>query len=109
MNALSTVVVSLMAAVFGAALAWADDVPSPRVDARQDRQQERIQDGVASGQLTAPETRQLKRQQRRIKRTERRREADGNLGPRDEAALERKQDRASRHINRLEHNARTTK
>jgi hypothetical protein len=105
MNTLSTIAVSIMASVFGASLAWADDVPSPRVDARQDRQQERIEHGVANGQLTAPEARQLQRQQHRITRAEHRREADGTLSPRDKAALERKQDRASRHIHRLKHNA----
>ncbi len=98
---------TLTALLLGSSLVWAEDVPSPRVDARQERQQARIEEGVASGQLTGPEARRLERQQGRIKRAEKRREADGTLSARDKAALERKQDRASRHIYRAKHNART--
>jgi len=100
---------TLTALLFSTSLIWAEDVASPRVDARQDRQQTRIGEGIASGQLTGPEVRQLERQQRRINRAEKRREADGTLSARDKTALERKQDRASRHINRAKHNARTAR
>ena len=107
MNMSTVTAATLTALLLSTSVVWAEDVASPRVDARQENQQDRIKEGVASGQLTGPETRRLERQQHRIARAEKRREADGTLSARDKAALERKQDRASRHIHRAKHNART--
>ncbi len=108
MNNSTMVAATFTALLAGTSLAWAEDVSSPRVDARQDRQQARIIDGLADDELTGVEARHLAREQVRINRTERRLEADGALSARDRAVLEKKQDRASRHIYRTKHNARTS-
>lgn len=74
-----------------------------RVDKRQDRQEQRIENGIASGALTAPETRRLGREQAGIVRAEARAEADGKVTRREAVKLERRQDRASRHIKHAKH------
>jgi len=90
---------------FGATLAEA----GPTLD-REARQQDRIEQGVASGSLTPAETSALERQQSAV---ENQRESalanDGHIGPREAAHLTTAQDRASRHIYRLKHNARFVK
>jgi hypothetical protein len=78
------------------------------VDGRQALQRERIHQGVENGSLTRPETRHLVRQQVRVERSQRRfLRNDGQLGPRERVRLHRMQDRASRHVFRAKHNART--
>jgi len=90
---------------FLATLALAASLPAAagdgsRSEQREQRQQVRIGQGVASGELTVPETRQLARQQRRIDRAQDAAGADGHVGPREAAALERMQDRSSQRIAR---------
>jgi hypothetical protein len=80
---------------------------TPKVDKRQEIQKERITNGVQNGELTRQETRMIAREQRHIRRVERRAEADGIVTGRERARLDRKQDRASRHIARTKHNPRS--
>lgn len=79
---------------------------TPRVDQRQAAQRARIRDGVRCGQLTHAEAMRLRAGQRLVARVERRVEADGRVTWRERARLERLQDRQSRAIWRLKHNAR---
>jgi hypothetical protein len=77
-------------------------------DERRLRQRTRIQAGVGSGSLLRPEARRLRLEQSHIRRAERRMVAnDGRLGSAERARLHRMQSRASRHIFRARHNART--
>lgn len=77
---------------------------TPRADARQGLQRARIHEGRTSGELSRREAAGLNMQQRHIRRSERRIKRDGEVTPREKARLERKQDRASRHIRRARHN-----
>jgi len=81
------------------------EAEASRRDKRQHLQRERIQQGVKSGELTRGEAHRLRRQQRHINRVERRAEADGVVTAREEAKIERKQDRASKNIGFKKHNA----
>jgi hypothetical protein len=80
----------------------------PNIDQREGYQQQRIQRGIDSGALTPGETRYLEREQGRIQAAEQRMEADGHLSPWERQRLNQMQNQASRDINRLEHNNRTT-
>jgi hypothetical protein len=71
---------------------------TPVVDKREQNQKERIKDGVQSGELTKVEAHKLREEQRGVKRTEARAKADGEVTPAERAKLDRKQDRASKHI-----------
>jgi hypothetical protein len=77
---------------------------TPRANARQAAQQGRIQEGKNSGELTNKETAGLRAEQRHIRRSERRAKADGEVTVAEKKRLERKQDRASRHIRRAKNN-----
>jgi hypothetical protein len=77
---------------------------TPRANAREAAQQTRIAQGKQSGELTNGETKALRSEQRHIRRTERRAKADGDVTLREKRKLERKQDRANRHIRRAKHN-----
>ena len=77
---------------------------TPRANTRQVAQQARIQDGKQSGELTQGETNALRAEQRHIRRSERRAKADGEVTVEERRRLERKQDRASRHIRRAKNN-----
>ncbi len=77
---------------------------TPRTNARQAAQQTRIAEGRQSGELTNGETKALRAEQRHIRRTERRAKADGDVTVQERRRLERKQDRANRHIRRAKHN-----
>lgn len=79
---------------------------TPKVDKRQNIQKERIHDGIQNGELTRKETRLLVREQKSVKRTEKKAESDGVVTKRERVILDRKQDRANRHITRAKHNAR---
>jgi hypothetical protein len=81
---------------------------TPVVRERQTNQQKRIGQGVKSGQLTPKETRRLERQQAKIQHDKKMAKADGTVTPRERAKLKREQNRASRRIYRLKHNAKTT-
>ena len=105
---LPTLALCLMALSCGA---WAETAVSPaveqRFDNRQDRQEARIEKGIESGALTPAETRRLGREQARLTRAEARAEADGTVTRREAVVLEKRQDRASRHIARQKHDRQT--
>jgi hypothetical protein len=77
------------------------------VNARQHRQQARIVHGVRSGELTRREAARLEARERHIRREERRYRADGVLGPRERADLNRDLNRTSRSIRRQKHDGQT--
>jgi len=70
-------------------------------------QQSRIEQGVQSGQLTNKEASQLERGQARVDRAEARAGADGHVGAREQARIQRQENAQSRHIFRDKHNNRT--
>jgi hypothetical protein len=76
---------------------------TPVVDAREHNQKERIKDGVQSGELTKVEAHKLRKEQRGVKKAEARAKADGEVTPAERAKLDRKQDRASKHIAKQKH------
>ena len=97
--------------MFGALLAlglMTGGAQAQTVDQRHRDQQERIANGVASGRLTPGETRRVERQQGSIDRQENRMRArdGGHLTATDRARLRTRENRASRHICRVEHNCR---
>ena len=97
------IAVAILAALgVGAGTAAAD-----RIDRREARQHARIVDGIHSGRLTRVEAARLRAGQRHVHRAERRIERDGVVTLRERARLERMQDRQSRVIHRLKHNARS--
>ena len=79
-----------------------------RIGQRRENQQDRIAQGIKSGSLTAGETARLEGQQRRInRRTQDMREDNGgHLDRAQRRAVNRQQNRASRHIYRAKHNGR---
>ena len=77
-----------------------------RVDRREARQNERIRQGVASGQLTPNEAARLQANQRRVRRMERLAKADGVVTQVEYVLLRQAQNRQSREIFGLKHNAR---
>jgi hypothetical protein len=68
-------------------------------------QEKRIQQGMASGQLTHREAARLEAGQARVGRAEARAGADGHVGPREQAAIQQRQDHQSRQIFRQKHDA----
>src|SRR5579883_1819663 len=74
----------------------------------QRRQQHRIANGINSGQLTAGETQRLERREAGISRETRdmREDNGGHLNQAQRRAVNRQQNRASRHIYRAKHNGR---
>jgi len=72
---------------------------------RQVSQKARINQGVRSGELTRKETAGLKAQQRHINRTKRQAKADGVVTRKEKREINRKQNRASRNINRQKNDA----
>ena len=78
------------------------------IGARQANQQRRIEQGVHSGELTPRETRHLERGEARLgyRKDMMRARDDGRLTRRDRIALNRQENRLSRHIYRAKHNAR---
>lgn len=83
--------------------AWAQDA-TPKVDARQKNQHARIHHGKNSGEQTRRETALLRKEQKHIRRAEHRAKADGDVTGVERRKLDRKQDRASRHIRRANNN-----
>jgi hypothetical protein len=73
---------------------------------REARQRARIQQGVRSGELTPGETKKLRNEQGHVEQMREHAVADGKIGPRERVALRRAQNKASRDIYRLKHNAR---
>jgi hypothetical protein len=101
----TVILASAMALVIGN-VARADD-STPRVDRREVHQQQRIAQGVKSGELTPRETVRLEKGEAHIDRMEKRDKADGVITPAERARLTQAQNRESRRIYRLKHNART--
>ena len=85
-----------------AGLAWAG---TPRVDRREARQSARIRQGVASGRLTPREAAHARTGQHRVHAMEWRAKSDGVVTRAERVRIARAQNRQSRHIFRLKHNA----
>jgi hypothetical protein len=98
--------VILFAGVLTSLLASAAVAGTPRVDRREARQHVRIVEGRRSGELTRGEMVRLRAGQRHVRRMERRTGADGVVSRGERRRLENAQDRESRRIYRLKHNAR---
>jgi hypothetical protein len=77
---------------------------TPRADTRQGAQRARIHEGRKEGELTNREASALNSQQRSVRRLERRVKADGEVSTKEKVRIEKKQDRASRHIRRAKSN-----
>lgn len=75
-----------------------------RAQTRQNIQRARIAQGVNSGEVTRRERVGLRMEQRHIHHARRRANADGQVTADEQRRLERKQDRANRHIRRAKHN-----
>lgn len=69
-------------------------------------QQQRIENGERSGALTNREAGSLERGQAHVERREANAAADGHVGAREQARIQRSENRQSRHIARKKHNAR---
>jgi len=96
----------LIAGVLTSLLASAAMAGTYRIDRREARQHVRIVQGRCSGQLTRAEIWRLRGGQRHVYRMERRAGFDGRFSARERWRIERAQDRQSRMIYRLKHNAR---
>ena len=70
-------------------------------------QQDRIKQGVQSGALTNKEASNLERGQARIDRKEARAGADGHIGAREQARIQKAENKQSNKIYREKHNNRT--
>ena len=70
-------------------------------------QQKRIGQGVQSGQLTGHETAKLERGQARVDRAEARAGANGRVGPKEQKAIQARENRQSKRIHRQKHDAQT--
>lgn len=100
------VALATLAALSGPALAQDGQNREHQVDGRQENQQDRIGAGVTSGRLTAGETARLERNQASINRETNRLQSDGHFTRRDQRMINRRQNRQSRAIYRLNHNGR---
>ena len=103
---MKTIGTILLAGVLASLLATAAFAGTARIDRREARQHVRIAEGRRSGELTRGEWLRLRAGQRHVRRMERRAGADGRVGPCERRRIERAQDRQSRAIVRLKHNAR---
>jgi len=97
------VMILIPAFIFATVIAFAQE-RTPRVNTREAVQQTRIAEGRQSGELTRGETKALRSEQRHVRRSERRAKADGDVTVAERRRLDRKQDRANRHIRRAKHN-----
>ncbi len=93
----------LILGVAAGLLSAAVSVPAGTVDARQCEQRARIHRGVRSGELTRLEAARLAAGEAAIRAEERLYRADGYLGPRERADLQRDLSRQSRAIARQAH------
>ncbi|MDX2246747.1 MAG: hypothetical protein SF052_08235 [Bacteroidia bacterium] len=96
--------VALLLFFAGIAFTAAAQTATPNVTQSQAHQTKRIKHGVKSGELTPAETRALAKQQRRINRGKKVAKADGTVTAGERAALNARQNRASRNIYRKKHN-----
>ena len=97
------VLATLMITTAGIAAA---NTATPRVHRRAVNQHARIHQGVRSGRLTPGETARLRMGQHHVHAMAHRAKADGVVTPRERARLWHAQNRQSRHLYRLKHNAR---
>jgi len=72
-------------------------------------QEKRIEQGVQSGTLTNREAGRLERGESRVDRTEARAAADGHVGKREQAAVQRKENHRSEEIFEKKHNGKDRK
>ncbi len=79
---------------------------TPVVTQRQANQRARIRQGVKSGELTPGEAAKLRSEQRSIRAEKQAAKADGKVTPAERRELRHDQNKASRDIYRLKHNAR---
>jgi hypothetical protein len=70
-------------------------------------QQGRIEQGVQSGALTNKEASNLERGQAHVDRAEARAGADGHVGAREQARIQKKETKQSQKVFREKHNTRT--
>ncbi len=75
------------------------------VKAREENQQKRISQGVQSGQLTTNETAKLDKMEDKIEANRQKALADGKVTPKEARKLNREENRTSRKIYQLKHNA----
>ncbi len=75
-----------------------------RADNRERTQHARIHEGRKDGELTNREAAALNSEQHSVRRIERRANADGEVTRREKLRIEKKQDRASRHIRMAKNN-----
>ncbi len=61
-------------------------------------QHKKIHHGVANGELNKRETKRLRKEQKNISKTIKRAKADGVVTKRERHIIDKKQDRAARHI-----------
>lgn len=94
----------IIAIALGLATSVAAQDMTTRAGTRQVNQRARIHDGRTSGEITRREQVALNSTQRHIRRSEREVRADGDVTRIERRKLERKQDRASRHIRRVKYN-----
>jgi len=83
---------------FGAPMAHADNLETPRFDARSERQQQRLEAGAESGQLTEREQRRLGWEQQQLQSMQERLAADGTLTRNERARMQYRQNQASRDL-----------
>ena len=100
--------VAMMLTLLSIAAVAGADPAMPRADRREARQEQRIDQGIKSGQLTRGETRRLDRGEGHIARIEARDKRNGVVTGRERAHLQRVENRQSRRIYRLKHNARVS-
>ncbi len=105
MRMTKAVLVALLIAI--AAGSVISQTQTPVISKREHRQQARIRQGVKSGELTRGEARRLEARERKIRADKKAAKADGKVTPAERRKLNREQNRASRKIYRLKHNART--
>ncbi len=93
-------IVALMVIVF----LTADISHAGRFEKRYSRQENRIEAGIANDEITRREARILRNEQDNICELRERALRDGHMSERERIMLERRQDLASRHIHRFNHN-----
>jgi hypothetical protein len=111
---ITTLLVAALVASSG--LLYAQDTPpttppsgtkTPVVTKRQMNQHQRIKQGVKSGELTKGEARKLHSEEKTIQAEKQMAKADGKVTPAERAKLRKDQNKASKDIYRLKHNAKT--
>lgn len=79
---------------------WAGEVKN-----REENQQDRIAQGVNSGALTPGETARLEKGEQKIEADRQKALADGKLTPQEKRKLNREENKESKKIHKLKHNA----